>query len=304
MTSTSCSQPSSSRAPRHCWGSGPIPRSALPSTTASVTNLRLGNSSSRMETSGWSSCQRLMVAGSTATASDRTVAIVRVWGAARMARRPAVNARRAEVTAAWASPRSARPAGVSVTGPGGRCRSGPPISASSARICCDSDGCDTCRRVAAAVNEPVCATARKYSSWRSVIVGDYRGGAESCCVAGAPRLGSPPNAHVGASPAGQDVTGPAGPVVVDRPRDGVLRIRLDRPERRNAVNAAALAGLHAAFDRPAAQAIVLGSTTLGQFCAGADLAVEDAERAAVSDGLYRLYARMVTLDVPVVAAVG
>ena len=156
-----------------------MPRSARPSATASVTSERLANSSSRIDTSGCTSCQRLIVAGSTAAASERTVAIVSSLGAERRARRPASSARCAEVTAARASPTSALPAGVSATLPGERSSSGPPSSASSARICCDSVGCETCSREAASVNDPVCATASRYSSCRSVIDPGYTPSGES-----------------------------------------------------------------------------------------------------------------------------
>lgn len=92
------------------------------------------------------------------------------------------------------------------------------------------------------------------------------------------------------------------PLLVDRPRDGVVRVRLNRPGRHNAVDAALVVALHAAFDGLQARAIVLGSTERGRFCAGADLSVPDAERATVSDGLYDLYRRLLTLDLPVIAA--
>jgi enoyl-CoA hydratase/carnithine racemase len=40
------------------------------------------------------------------------------------------------------------------------------------------------------------------------------------------------------------------------------------------------------------------------FCGGADLDLEDAERAALSERLYVLYERMLAADVPLIAAVG
>jgi enoyl-CoA hydratase len=92
-------------------------------------------------------------------------------------------------------------------------------------------------------------------------------------------------------------------LLADRPGDGVLRLRLNRPARHNAVDAELLAALHGALAQPEARAIVLGSATAGQFCAGADLAVGAAERASVSDGLYDLYRRIVRLNIPVVAAI-
>jgi enoyl-CoA hydratase len=91
-------------------------------------------------------------------------------------------------------------------------------------------------------------------------------------------------------------------LLTDRPEDGVLRLRLNRPDRLNAVNTPLVAALIEGFDDPQARAVVLGSTSPEAFCAGADLDIEDAERAAVSDRLYELYEKMVTLPVPIVVA--
>ena len=81
------------------------------------------------------------------------------------------------------------------------------------------------------------------------------------------------------------------PVRRDRPAPGVLRLRLDRPERRNALDRPVLEMLLDAFAAPEAPVVLLGSTSREAFCAGADLTLEDAERAAVSDLLYELYGR-------------
>jgi len=91
-------------------------------------------------------------------------------------------------------------------------------------------------------------------------------------------------------------------LLVDWPREHVLRVRLHRPSRRNAVDAGMLAALGRALQHSGARAVVMSSSTPGVFCAGADLGVPDAERAAVSRGLYDLYRTMVTLPAPVVAA--
>ena len=98
-------------------------------------------------------------------------------------------------------------------------------------------------------------------------------------------------------------------VRVDRPAAGVLRLALDRPRARNAVDRAMTEALLTALDparldggRPGA--VVLGSTDPGVFCAGADLKLPDAERAEVSDRIYEIVERMVTLRLPVVAALG
>ena len=92
------------------------------------------------------------------------------------------------------------------------------------------------------------------------------------------------------------------PLRRDRPAPGVLRLRLDRPERRNALDRPLIDALLDAFAAPAEPVVVLGSTTPEAFCAGADLRLEDAERAGVSDLLYELYGRMTSSEAIVVAA--
>src|SRR3954469_18802193 len=92
------------------------------------------------------------------------------------------------------------------------------------------------------------------------------------------------------------------PLRCDRPVPGVLRVRLDRPERRNALDRSVLTALLDAFAAPDAAVVVLGSTSRAAFCAGADLGLEDEERAEVSDLLYELYGRMTASDAIVVAA--
>lgn len=152
------------------------------------------------------------------------------------------------------------------------------------------------------MNEPLWATASRYSSWRRVIGADYTAaGAGPCdhrrrCLPFAVR-GTHPRRPT------EPVSDGAPTLLADRPGEGVLRLRLNRPSRHNAVDAELLAALHDALARPDARAIVLGSATPGQFCAGADLSLGAAERASVSDGLYDLYRRILELDVPVVAAV-
>ena len=94
-----------------------------------------------------------------------------------------------------------------------------------------------------------------------------------------------------------------GEILTDRPGDGILRLRLNRPERLNAVDMPLVASLIEGFEDPEARAVVLGSTSPKAFCAGADLDIGDAERAAVSDRLYELYEKMVTLPIPIVVAV-
>lgn len=91
-------------------------------------------------------------------------------------------------------------------------------------------------------------------------------------------------------------------LLVDRPAEGVLRLRMNRPNQLNAVNADLVDALIAAFDKVNARAVVLGSSSPKAFCSGADLGIEDAERTRVSDKLYELYETMIRLPVPVVVA--
>ncbi len=82
-----------------------------------------------------------------------------------------------------------------------------------------------------------------------------------------------------------------------------MRLRLNRPDRLNAIDMPLVSALNAAFDRVDARALILGSSSPEAFCSGADLDLEDAERAEVSDLLYELYEKMVRLPIPIVAAV-
>lgn len=78
---------------------------------------------------------------------------------------------------------------------------------------------------------------------------------------------------------------------VHRPTHGapVRLVSLDRPERRNALDLATVETLLQALRAEPEETVVLGSTTPGTFCAGADLAVSDAERTQLSDLLYECY---------------
>jgi enoyl-CoA hydratase/carnithine racemase len=97
---------------------------------------------------------------------------------------------------------------------------------------------------------------------------------------------------------------PAGVLASDYPADGVLRLQLNRPERRNALDRGLVRALLGAFESPDCAAIVLSSTDPAAFCSGADVSLEDAERTEVSDLLYTLYERMISVPAPIVVAVG
>jgi enoyl-CoA hydratase len=98
--------------------------------------------------------------------------------------------------------------------------------------------------------------------------------------------------------------GGKGSVVVDEPAPGVARLRLDRPQMRNALDRPLVSALLEAFGSLDAAAVVLGSTDPAAFCAGADLSIDDAERAEVGELLYDLYEAMVRLPAPIVIATG
>ena len=92
-------------------------------------------------------------------------------------------------------------------------------------------------------------------------------------------------------------------LLTDQPSDGVLRLLLNRPDRLNAVNTSIVDSLLASFKAVDARAVILSSTTSRGFCSGADLDLEDEERARVSDKLYELYEQMLRLPIPIVAAI-
>lgn len=92
-----------------------------------------------------------------------------------------------------------------------------------------------------------------------------------------------------------------GSLVYERLADGVVGIRLHRPQRRNAVDLATVDALITALQTDPADVALLGSATPGIFCAGADLRVDADERARVSDGLYACYEVMMQRPAPIFA---
>jgi enoyl-CoA hydratase/carnithine racemase len=92
-------------------------------------------------------------------------------------------------------------------------------------------------------------------------------------------------------------------VVLDRPSPQVVCLRLDRPRRRNAIDAGVVAALREALRSVPARVVILGSTDPTVFSAGADLGLPDTERAVLSDELYALYEEMVRHSAPLIAAV-
>lgn len=85
--------------------------------------------------------------------------------------------------------------------------------------------------------------------------------------------------------------------------DDYVRLKLNRPEQRNAMDEQMVSGLLSALDQSPATPVILGSTDPTIFSAGADLSVSDAERTRLSDLLYQCYERMITRPGPVIAVV-
>ncbi|MBI3369853.1 MAG: crotonase/enoyl-CoA hydratase family protein [Burkholderiales bacterium] len=97
-------------------------------------------------------------------------------------------------------------------------------------------------------------------------------------------------------------------ILVSNPAPGITSIVIDRPEHRNAVDAATAAALLAAFeafDRDPAMAVAVFSGSGGTFCAGADLkAVASGELAPIrEDGPGPMGPTRLQLSKPVIAAV-
>lgn len=92
-------------------------------------------------------------------------------------------------------------------------------------------------------------------------------------------------------------------VHVDHPEEGVTRVRLDRPAKRNAMNAAMVDGLHEVFRSVRTGVIVLTASAEDAFCSGVDLSLSDEERWVLSDRLYELYAVMLRSPTPIIAVI-
>ena len=82
---------------------------------------------------------------------------------------------------------------------------------------------------------------------------------------------------------------------------GYRWLRLARPERRNALDVSLTTALRDALAAESSVPVLLGSADPGVFCAGADLNISDAERAAVSDLIYDCCQIIITRPGPVIA---
>jgi enoyl-CoA hydratase len=82
---------------------------------------------------------------------------------------------------------------------------------------------------------------------------------------------------------------------------GYRWLRLSRPERRNALDVSLLRAVTDSLAAEPGVPVLLGSADPRVFCAGADLTITDAERAAVSDLVYDCCEIIVTRPGPVIA---
>jgi len=92
-------------------------------------------------------------------------------------------------------------------------------------------------------------------------------------------------------------------LVVETSPAGYRWLRLSRPERRNALDLSLLRAVTDALAADPEVPVVLGSADPRVFCAGADLTITDAERAAVSDLVYGCCETILTRPGPVIAVV-
>jgi enoyl-CoA hydratase/carnithine racemase len=91
-------------------------------------------------------------------------------------------------------------------------------------------------------------------------------------------------------------------VVEDDPA-GFRWLRLNRPGCRNALDLALARELRDALRQDTRMPLLLGSTDPSVFCAGADLTVPDAERAAISELVYACCEAIVRRSGPVIAVI-
>jgi enoyl-CoA hydratase/carnithine racemase len=82
---------------------------------------------------------------------------------------------------------------------------------------------------------------------------------------------------------------------------GYRWVRLSRPERRNALDVSLLRAVAGALAAEPGVPVLLASADPRVFCAGADLTITDAERAAVSDLVYDCCETIITRPGPVIA---
>jgi enoyl-CoA hydratase len=92
-------------------------------------------------------------------------------------------------------------------------------------------------------------------------------------------------------------------LMVENSPAGYRWLRFSRSERRNALDVTLARAVRDALAAEPAVPVLLGSADPRVFCAGADLTVSDAERAAISDLIYDCCEIMITRPGPVIAVI-
>jgi hypothetical protein len=90
-------------------------------------------------------------------------------------------------------------------------------------------------------------------------------------------------------------------LIIENGPAGSRWLRLSRPERRNALDVSLTLAVRDALAADPSVPVLLGSADPQVFCAGADLTISDAERAAVSDLIYDCCETIITRPGPVIA---
>jgi enoyl-CoA hydratase/carnithine racemase len=92
-------------------------------------------------------------------------------------------------------------------------------------------------------------------------------------------------------------------LIVEHDPAGFVRVLLDRPAKRNALDVGLGRALAEALAADPGLPVLLGSTSAAFFCAGADLTLPDSGRAEVSELVYDCCALLITRPAPVIAFV-
>ena len=90
-------------------------------------------------------------------------------------------------------------------------------------------------------------------------------------------------------------------LLIENDPAGYRWLRLTRPQRRNALDVSLTAAIRDALAAEPSVPVLLGSADPAMFCAGADLTISNAERAAVSDLIYDCCHAIITRPGPVIA---
>jgi enoyl-CoA hydratase/carnithine racemase len=92
-------------------------------------------------------------------------------------------------------------------------------------------------------------------------------------------------------------------LIIEHRPAGYRRLRLARPERRNALDVDLMVAVRDAIAAEPETPVLLGSADPRVFCAGADLFISDSERSIISDLIYDCCETMITRPGPVISVI-